>query len=635
MRELWNLYGATETTVWSTLHRVHARDLDAELPIGRPISGTRTYVLDESRRLLPAGVVGELWIGGVGVARGYLDRPELTAERFVVDPFATLVAPRDGVPDLRAADTPRAARMYRTGDLASLDHDGVLHYHGRADRQIKWRGVRIEPGEIEHVLGRHPRVRAALVRATSTREDARLEAFVEASPSLTPRELTSFARRHLPDYMVPTRVVVLESFPLSPSGKVDVAALARLHDPDPRLTSEPAAFDTRSLTASLDTASLDALTTTSLDVLDTTSLDTTSLDDTAHEDAPADDLELYLAALFTELLGVRRVARDDDFFALGGHSLLALRLVRRVREDLDVDLGVARVLEARTVAALATNLRDRRTTPPSIVPLVPSSRPDVAPLFFVCGIHLYRELAERLGPDLPSVGLFAPIEEEVVTALEAGRSPPKLTVCAMADAYVNLLSQHGARGPFRLAGVSFGGVLAFEVARILRARGAEVPLVVLLDSLLPSARRRSWRRWARARWDEGLDLPKVRARVERAWRRVRDVRTGARRASHHDARDDAHDVEALRERLYLDAIAAWERDWQRAPDVTYDGRVLVVRAASRQQDPSDEVAPDLGWRAHVRGPLDVVEVPGDHLGVLRGRSAGLVADEIRRRVAFA
>lgn len=585
VRELWNLYGPTETTVWSTLHRVCARDLEGELPIGHPIAGTRIYVLDEAQQLLPAGVVGELWIGGVGVARGYLDRPELTAKRFVEDPFVESGELQDGELQSRIASASPRARMYRTGDLASLDHDGILHYHGRVDRQIKLRGFRIEPGEIEHTLCRHPLVRAAVVRVREAARGPRLEAFVQSNETLVPSELATFARAHLPDYMVPTSFVALVTFPLSPSGKVDFAALPIPEDDD---ALEP-------------------------------------VSEGSYE-PPSDDLEVLLASIFSELLGVAKVGRDDDFFALGGHSLLALRLARRVQNALGLELGVARVLQARNVASLATAIRSRRTTPPSIVPLVASSRPDVAPIFFVCGIQLYHELAERLGPELPSYGLFAPIEEEVIAALDAGRPPPKLTVHAMAEAYVALLSPHRHRGPFRLAGVSFGGVLAFEVASLLRARGDDVALVVLLDSLLPSARRRSWLQWARNRWDAGLDVEWARTRALRALQRVWGRLRRSERST--TSRETPHDVEALREQLYLEAIEAWDRQ----PQAPYDGRVLVVRAAQRHEDASDVVAPDLGWRARVRGPLEVVEVPGDHLGIVRGPSAIQVADEIRRRL---
>lgn len=610
VRDLWNLYGPTETTVWSTAHRVRERDLDAEIPIGRPIAGTRTYVLDPRRRLVPAGVVGELWIGGLGVADGYLGRPELTAERFFEDPFVEDGAVASDVThdEPRDADvtqgTQRRARMYRTGDLASLDPEGVLHYHGRLDRQIKLRGHRIEPGEVEHVLAQHPRVRAAVVRLRELPSGPRLEAFVEGDVDLAPSELAEFARARLPEYMVPASVGVLDVFPLTPSGKVDLAGL-------------PIGEDTSSERAWA---------------------------------PPIDDLELLLGALFSELLGVTQVGRDDDFFALGGHSLLALQLARRVREEVGAELGVGRVLEARTVAALAEVLRHGHSAPPSLVPLFSpvargrnEGRVDVAPLFFVCGIHLYHEVARHLA-DVPSFGLFAAIEEEVVAALQSGRPPPKLTVRSMADRYVELLVR-GRRGhePLRLAGSSFGGVLAFEMARLLRARGEEVELVVLLDSILPSARRRSWSAWARARWQE-LDLASAGSMARRAARSVserplgRTVRHAGRRLglarsedvrAPHDPAGESHDVEVLRERLYLEAMSTWERE----SDARYDGDVLVVRASDRHEHVSDRVAHDLGWGARVRGSMEVVEVPGDHLGIVHGTSAARVAEEIRRRLA--
>ncbi|WXK34527.1 non-ribosomal peptide synthase/polyketide synthase (plasmid) [Mycetohabitans rhizoxinica] len=291
---LWNLYGPTETTIWSSaLQWGGPRDADGPtVSIGRPIANTQLYVLDSYGQPVPLGAVGELYIGGAGVARGYLNRPELTAEHFVRDPFS---------------DEPNA-RMYKTGDLARYLPDGNLVFLGRNDHQVKIRGFRIELGEIEACLTAHPQVREAVVLALGEGQDKRLVAYVVAEPD---DALASTLRAHvaacLPDYMVPAAFVRLDAFPLSPNGKLDRRAL-----PEP---------------------------------------DDEALVRQAYE-APQGELETALAAIWAELLGVERVGRHDSFFALGGHSLLAVRLFNRIVE-LGADVPLATLFASPTLAAFA------------------------------------------------------------------------------------------------------------------------------------------------------------------------------------------------------------------------------------------------------------------------------------------
>jgi amino acid adenylation domain-containing protein len=271
--ELWNMYGPTETTVWSTVARVRSAQ---EITIGRPIDNTRTYVLDVARRLLPAGVAGELWIGGDGVAMGYHARPELTAERFVIDPFA-------GDP---------GARMYRTGDRARWRADGTIELLGRVDQQIKVRGYRIEPGEIEALFEAHDAVRQAVVVARKQGSgDVRLVAYLvyEEGEDLSVSEARRWLRARLPDYMIPSIFITLETLPLTPNGKIDRNAL-----PDPFLHGGAAAAPERT--------------------------------------PPAPGLELVLADIWRTVLKSSSVSAEDNFFDLGGHSLLALRVVAAVQK---------------------------------------------------------------------------------------------------------------------------------------------------------------------------------------------------------------------------------------------------------------------------------------------------------------
>ena len=298
---LWNLYGPTETTIWSTVEPVTRPAAGRPVPIGRPIAGTRVYVVDRRLRPVPPGVAGDLWIAGDGLARGYRGRPGLTADRFRPDPFAA----------------EPGGRAYATGDLARWHGDGRLGFLGRSDHQVKVRGHRIELGEIEVVLAEHPAVADAAATVQGAGEEAALAAYAVAVPGREPEpaELRDWLRRRLPEYMVPADVVRLDALPLTPNGKVDRRALPA---PDRRRDVGDAPYA-----------------------------------------APRDAVEAAVAGAWAEVLGLDPVGSGDGFFALGGHSLLAVRAAARVGEALDVELPVAWVFEAPTPAALAERLRPR------------------------------------------------------------------------------------------------------------------------------------------------------------------------------------------------------------------------------------------------------------------------------------
>ncbi|MBO7936061.1 amino acid adenylation domain-containing protein [Streptomyces sp. S9] len=317
-RVLHNHYGPTETHV-VTAHTLGA-DPDTwplSAPIGRPISHTRAYVLGSGLELVAPGVVGELYVAGACVARGYHRRPGLTAERFVADPYA--VEP--------------GARMYRTGDLVRRNPDGELEFIGRADHQVKIRGFRIEPGEIETTLTDHPDIAQA---AVVTREDqpgrARLVAYVVGQEVLRADDVREFARDRLPEHMVPSAVVLLDSLPLTANGKLDRAAL-----PTPEFAAASTGREART------------------------------------------PQEQIVCDLFAQVLGLPRVGVDDDFFELGGHSLLATRLIARIRASLSVEIGLRTLFEARTAGAVAARLD---TAGPARLALTKQQLPEAVPLSF-------------------------------------------------------------------------------------------------------------------------------------------------------------------------------------------------------------------------------------------------------------
>lgn len=287
-----NLYGPTETTIWSAVAFLE-EGLKGVPPIGKPIWNTQVYVLDNGLQPVPPGVVGELYIAGTGLARGYFHRPDLTAERFVADPYG-----------------PPGTRMYRTGDQARWRADGSLDYIGRADHQIKIRGFRIELGEIDAVLANHPHIeQAAVVVREDQPGDKRLAAYVVADAAIDTAELRRYMGASLPDYMVPSAFVEMDELPLTPNGKLDRKAL-----PAPDFS--------------------------------------TSVSDRA----PRTPQEEILCDLFAEVLGLARVGIDDSFFELGGHSLLAARLMSRIREVMGAELGIAKLFDEPTVAGLAAHL---------------------------------------------------------------------------------------------------------------------------------------------------------------------------------------------------------------------------------------------------------------------------------------
>jgi amino acid adenylation domain-containing protein len=317
----FNLYGPTEATIAATAALVPpAPPSAAAVPtIGRPIGDTAVYLLDSGFEPVPVGVLGELCVGGVLVARGYLRRPGLTAERFAPDPFQ------------------RGARMYRTGDLARWLPDGNLDFLGRIDHQVKVRGFRIELGEVETALSAHPQVQQAVVAARGDRpESLTLVAWVAADESLTAPELRAFLQARLPAYMVPAVFVLLPELPLTPNGKVDRRAL-----PAPDSAAEES-FE-----------------------------------------APQTPIEEMLAGLWASVLGVERVGRGDDFFALGGHSLLATQMIARLRQLLDIELPLRALFENPTLAGLAACVEEAHTAAgAALPPILPVSRQGCLPLSF-------------------------------------------------------------------------------------------------------------------------------------------------------------------------------------------------------------------------------------------------------------
>ncbi|OUJ73688.1 non-ribosomal peptide synthetase [Hymenobacter crusticola] len=422
---VWNMYGPTETTIWSSVK--HVSDTGETITVGKPIANTQFYILDERLKLVEPGVVGEIIIAGDGVAQGYLNRAELTAEKFVTNPFTV-----EG-----------GATMYRTGDLGKLLPSGEVQCLGRVDQQVKVRGYRIEPGEIEQVLIAFDDLKEAVVLA----RDERLVAFVVPAAAVSlataQQKIAGWKKalaRLLPAYMVPSEVVVLSALPMTLNGKVDRKVL--LEQPT-EATPKPAVEEYV---------------------------------------APRSEAQKLVASIWCDCLGLDQVSLYDNFFELGGHSLIAVQVMARVEQETGKRLPLSTLFEYSTVEKLASVIQANEETITwdslwdSLVPIQPCG--SKTPLYIVHGagmnVLLFNTLAKKMHPDQPVYGLQA-------KGLN-GIDEPLGTIEEIAAHYVDAITTANPSGPYALAGYSFGGVIAYEMARQLLKAGKVVKSLIMFDT---------------------------------------------------------------------------------------------------------------------------------------------------------
>jgi amino acid adenylation domain-containing protein len=576
--DLWNMYGPTETTIWSAVRHMTS---DGGAPtIGRPIANTTLYVLDEQLEPVPVGVPGELHIGGDGLAHGYLKRPELTAERFIPHPF----------------DSTTGARIYKTGDLVRYRTDGEVEFLGRLDHQVKVRGFRIELGEIETALARHPLVKAAVATTREeTAGDVRLVGYVIPTRDTVPSaELRRYLGDTLPSYMVPSAIVSLDAFPLTPNGKIDRKAL-------------PAPSFER--------------------------------DSEQEYVAPRTTLESNLVAIWQDVLGIRPIGVTDNFFDLGATSVVAAELFARIERKLHAKLPLAPVFQAPTIGQLAQLIEAEGDGPrwTSLVPI--QAKGSQPPIFCVHGgagtiLHL-EPLARRLGEDQPFYGLQA-------RGLYGG-VPPLQTVEEMAVHYLSELRTVQPHGPYYLAGYCFGTIVAFEMAQQLLQSGDKVALLAMFNGPSPLwIRKYHWIGGQPSRRAARAQAPPPRPLTHR----VAGVLTNpakARHLAHHFAvkarwklvepwqfryslRFGRPLPERVRESQFLRIAAQAERAYEPEP---YPGSVHVFYGQGLYDDP------DLGW-AELVDSLAIYEVPGEHEDnreAMAEPNVAFVADRLREHLA--
>jgi surfactin family lipopeptide synthetase A len=416
--QLFNEYGPTEATVWSTVYRCDLENLTSmrptSIPIGRPIANTQLYVLDRNQQLVPSGVPGELYIAGEGVARGYLNRSELTHEKFLPVPFTG----------------GSRASMYRTGDQVRYLPDGNLQFLGRMDEQVKIRGMRIELGEIEAILCDHPDVKEAVV---TVEDDHHLTAHVVASEqyATSEAELGAFLKSRLPAYMVPSAFTFVSALPRTANGKLDRAELTRSQVSPAKASTGPT--------------------------------------------APRDSMEAQLLAIWKEVLGTESADVTQDFFQLGGHSLLAAKLLHRIEQEFDQSLSLAFVFQAPTIELMADWLRspNQSLRARTIIEIQP--RGLHSPLFWVRAGPRFRLLAEKLGADQPFLGLDIPFSDAI-------KLPTPYRIEDIAAFLLRAMREVQSHGPYFLAGLCVNAVIAYEMARQLCQQGEELALLAMFDA---------------------------------------------------------------------------------------------------------------------------------------------------------
>jgi amino acid adenylation domain-containing protein len=575
---LVNMYGITETTVHVTYRPVRAADLAKGSLIGEPIPDLAVHLLDASLQPVPIGTPGEIHVGGAGLAQGYLGRPDLTAGRFIPDPFSR-----------RAG-----ARLYRSGDLARRFPDGDLEYLGRIDQQVKIRGFRIELGEIEAALAAQAGVREAVVLA----REGHLVAYLSGEAA-DPAVLRQALAERLPDYMLPAAFVFLDALPLTENGKIDRRAL-------PAPEAAGAAIASR---------------------------------------VPArDPLERFLAGQFRDVLGLpaeREIGIDEDFFELGGTSISSAIFTHRLQEALGEIVHIVTIFDHPTVSSLADHVRERHAEAARrlatggeaaavalergvLVPIQAGS-PGRRPFFLVHSVGgevmAYFKLARLLGPDQPVYGLQSP-------------DPPLEDVREMAALYAAALREVQPRGPYRIAGWSMGGIVAFELARQLEAQGETTEVLAVIDATAPG------------RWDEEPEFRSAdwMALFATALEQIYEVEI--------PPEIELPDVDLAT--LDLDAALGIALDLGRkvgllSPTLepaelrrlferfranrsslrtyrgpySYGGEIHLFRATDGMTALAED--PTLGWGELLNGRVRIFDVPGDHRTIVKRGAATLAA----------
>ena len=572
---LLNVYGPTESTTFAAWHHVKAVAPDARtIPIGRPISNTTLYLLDAHLNPVPIGVQGELYIGGDGLAQGYLNRPELNEEKFIsVSADKLLVSHSDST-----GGEIQKSRLYRTGDIARYLPNGDVEFIGRKDHQIKLRGFRIELGEVESAFNLHPSVKNGVIAVRESNDEKKLVAYYVAAPGSTPTvaELRDFLKQKLPDYMIPAMIVEVTELALNPNGKIDRCQLPSLEE------IEPVSEKTGEISK--------------------------------------DELELKLTWIWQKVLGQRSIGVRDNFFECGGHSLIAVRLFSEIQKSLGCQLPLSSLFQAPTIERLADLIRQGgwQSSWSALVPMRPHG--GKSPFFCVHAVGgnilEYNALANHLDADQPFYGLQS-------LGLD-GKSAPLTDIGEMAAAYLKEIRQIQPAGPYYLGGRSFGGTVAYEMARQLDEQGEEIALLAIFDSYPKGWLKLCSEVEARRYKKEFLQL-RIKRHLEN-WKKLDlvgkahyflDKAQYKKRKYKNFLWQCASKIGAGKDKSVSSTIRDIEETNYLAirnyTPQTYSGRMTFFCAV-------EEVCPEenlTGWQRLAQGGVEVVEVSGDHQTMIK------------------
>ncbi|CAD5973895.1 amino acid adenylation domain-containing protein [Planktothrix agardhii] len=577
-RNFFNGYGPTEGSVCATIAKYTS--FDEKITIGRPIPNVQVYILDSHLQPVPIGVPGELHIGGAGLARGYLDRPDLTAEKFIE---VNLLG--------------KIERIYKTGDLAKWQNDGNIEFLGRIDHQIKLRGFRIELGEIEAVLLKHPVVKEVIVNLHKTENNQQLVAYVTGEPiDDLFQQLKQYLKTHLPDYMIPSQIIRLDEFPLTPNGKIDRQAL-----PHPNHESQ------------------------------------------SLYEAPRNNIEQQLIEIWSLIVECEKISIHDNFFDLGGHSILAIKLLNEIQKNFNQELSLTSLFQNPTIAQLAQQLSQFEVQPSISDLLVLQASGQKTPIFCVAGANghafYFRDFAMNFADEHPVYGLETPGRD--------GSHPLPISVEDHASSLIETLQQKQPKGPYILTGYSSGCSVTLEMAFQLEQQGETISLLGIFDAGLVANPDYITQR---------SDLDWIWNMIERI-EAVKEISLGLNYEQLAAQSDDQKRWELAAEALYyhnvlpehstlsllktnlevMKRVTLNYADYQ--PNFVISAPIVLFRAqdvkeivVQEHQAMSHYEQSDWGWQPYSNKPVQVVSVQGNHGQMLYEPNVKILADQLKKSI---
>ncbi len=580
IKNVYNLYGPSEDTTYSTFSLV-PKGHHGQPSIGRPIANTQVYILDSFKQPVPLGTIGDLYIGGKGLARCYLNQPELTAEKFISNPFS---------------NEPNA-KLYKTGDLARYLPDGNIDFLGRGDNQVKLRGFRIELGEIEAVLLKHPAIKEVIVNLHKTENNQQLVAYVtgERIDDLS-QQLKQHIKTHLPDYMIPSQIIRLDEFPLTPNGKIDRQAL-----PHPNHESQ------------------------------------------SLYEAPRNKIEQQLTEIWSLIVECKKISIHDNFFDLGGHSILAIKLLNEIQKSFNQELSLTSLFQHPTIAQLAQQLSQFEVQPSISDLLVLQASGQKTSIFCVAGSNghafYFRDFAMNFADEHPVYGLETPGRD--------GSHPLPISVEDHASSLIKTLQQKQPKGPYILTGYSSGCSVTLEMAFQLEQQGETISLLGIFDAGLVANPDYITQR---------SDLDWIWNMIERI-EAVKGISLGLNYEQLAAQSDDQNRWELAAEALYYHNVlpehstlsllktnlevmkrvtlnyAAYQPNFViSAPIVLFRAQDVKEIVVQEHQAMSHYQQSDWGWQPYSNKPVQVVSVPGNHGQMLYEPNVKILADQLKKSI---